>query len=101
MPDGETIRLSSELDTRRLAEDLAAALIPGDVIALEGDLGAGKTTLCRYLIRALSADDALEVPSPTFALMQPYEARFTVRHFDLYRLSDPDELDDIGFFDAE
>ncbi len=63
------------------------ALRAGDVLALSGDLGAGKTTLARGLIRALAGDPGLDVPSPTFTLVQAYETRVPVHHFDLYRLS--------------
>lgn len=87
----------SEPDVLRFAEHLAFALTTGDVLALEGDLGAGKTTFTRVLIRALSSDSVTEVPSPTFTLVQSYELpRFTIAHFDLYRLTDPDELHELG-----
>lgn len=76
------------------------ALRAGDAIALKGDLGAGKSTLARALIRALADDVNLEVPSPTFTLVQSYETRVPVHHFDLYRLSAPDELDELGLDDA-
>lgn len=93
-----TINLDSEEATTRLAEDLAMILKPGDVIALEGDLGAGKSAFARALIRAFVDDAALDVPSPTFTLVQPYEmGRFPLAHFDLYRLSDPEELIELGF----
>lgn len=76
------------------------ALRAGDAIALKGDLGAGKSTLARALIRALADDSGLEVPSPTFTLVQSYETRVPVHHFDLYRLAAPDELDELGLDDA-
>ncbi len=93
-------RLPDEQATTRLGEDIAAALRPGDAIALEGDLGAGKTTLARGLIRAFAGDPELEVPSPTFTLVQAYDTRIPVQHFDLYRLAAPDELDELGFDEA-
>ena len=87
----------SEPGMLRLAEELAFALLAGDVIALEGDLGAGKTTFARGLIRALSNGAITEVPSPTFTLVQTYETpRFEAAHFDLYRLRDPAELLELG-----
>ncbi|SON53571.1 ADP-binding protein [Hartmannibacter diazotrophicus] len=95
------LRLEGEAATLRLAEDLAAILKPGDCLCLDGDLGAGKTTLARALIRAVAGSPALEVPSPTFTLVQSYETdRLTIHHFDLYRLAGPDELFEIGFDDA-
>ncbi|WP_394888375.1 tRNA (adenosine(37)-N6)-threonylcarbamoyltransferase complex ATPase subunit type 1 TsaE [Mesorhizobium sp. AaZ16] len=92
--------LPDERATGMLGADLALALRAGDVLALEGDLGAGKTTLARGLIRALAEDPELEVPSPTFTLVQAYEARIPIHHFDLYRLSSAAELDELGFDDA-
>ncbi|UCI07961.1 tRNA (adenosine(37)-N6)-threonylcarbamoyltransferase complex ATPase subunit type 1 TsaE [Mesorhizobium sp. B1-1-8] len=92
--------LADEAATARLGEDLAMALRAGDAVALQGDLGAGKSTLARALIRALAEDADLEVPSPTFTLVQSYETRIPVHHFDLYRLSSPDELDELGLDDA-
>lgn len=87
----------SETDLARIAEHIAFMLTPGDVLALEGDLGAGKTTFARALIRALSNGAATEVPSPTFTLVQTYSAsRFDIAHFDLYRLADPHELAELG-----
>ena len=92
--------LADEAATARLGEDLAMALRPGDVLALKGDLGAGKSTMARALIRALADDTALDVPSPTFTLVQSYDTRVPVHHFDLYRLSSASELDELGFDDA-
>lgn len=95
-----TIDLPDETATAALAEDIAARLRTGDLITLRGGLGAGKTTFARALIRAVADDPALEVPSPTFTLVQTYAARLAVAHFDLYRLSDASELDEMGFDDA-
>ncbi len=93
-----TVALADEKATQRLAVDIAAALAPGDLITLSGDLGAGKTAFARALIRHLAGNDALEVPSPSFTLMQSYDLpRFAVLHADLYRLSGPAELAELGF----
>src|SRR4029450_12392949 len=84
-----------------LMTDVAAVLEPGDLITLSGDLGAGKTTFARALIRYLAGDDRIEVPSPTFTLMQTYALpSFTVLHADLYRLSGAGELAELGLEDA-
>ena len=91
-----TISLAGERDTIRLGEDLALALKPGDCLALIGDLGAGKSTLARAFIRAMADEPDLEVPSPTFTIIQTYDARIPVAHLDLYRLSDVSELDELG-----
>ncbi len=89
--------LADEAATARLGEDLAMALRAGDAIALRGDLGAGKSTLARALIRALADDTGLEVPSPTFTLVQSYELpACPVLHADLYRVEDESELEEIG-----
>lgn len=91
-----TLPLAGEKDTIRLGEDLALALKAGDCLALSGDLGAGKSTLARAFLRAMADDPHLEVPSPTFTLVQGYELRLPVAHFDLYRIADPSELDELG-----
>src|SRR6478736_7810364 len=93
--------LADEAATYRLMTDVAAIIEPGDVITLSGDLGAGKTTFARALIRYLAGDDTIEVPSPTFTLTQTYSLPFfAVVHVDLYRLSGPGELAELGFDDV-
>lgn len=83
--------------TRRFGEDFALALIKGDLVTLSGDLGAGKSSLARAVIRAIADDEGLEVPSPTFTLVQSYEAlRIPIAHADLYRISHGEELDELG-----
>lgn len=94
------MNLADEAATGRLGEAVAAQLRPGEAVCLTGPLGAGKSTLARALVRALTTPDE-EVPSPTFTLVQFYEGpRLTVAHFDLYRLSDPDEAYEIGLDEA-
>ncbi|HET8727209.1 MAG TPA: tRNA (adenosine(37)-N6)-threonylcarbamoyltransferase complex ATPase subunit type 1 TsaE [Alphaproteobacteria bacterium] len=95
-----TIPLPDEAATAALAERLAALLQPGDAVALAGDLGGGKTSFARAAIRALARAE-VEVPSPTFTLVQTYElGPAPVWHFDLYRLSGPDEVIELGWDEA-
>ncbi len=95
-----TLVLPNEQAMQRLVTDIAVALEPGDLITLSGDLGAGKTTFARALIRHLAEDPAIEVPSPTFTLMQAYDLpRVSVVHADLYRVSGSSELAELGFDD--
>jgi tRNA threonylcarbamoyl adenosine modification protein YjeE len=92
-----TIPGLSEPQLARLGEDIAFAARRGDLITLSGELGAGKTTLARAIIRALGTNAAEEIPSPTFTLVQAYAcARMPASHFDLYRLDKPSELDELG-----
>jgi tRNA threonylcarbamoyladenosine biosynthesis protein TsaE len=94
------INLPDEAATAALAARLAAIACPGDVIALEGDLGAGKTTFARAFIRASGVVDE-EVPSPTFTLVQTYEAaQAAIWHFDLYRLTAADEAWELAIEEA-
>ncbi|MBE0578909.1 MAG: tRNA (adenosine(37)-N6)-threonylcarbamoyltransferase complex ATPase subunit type 1 TsaE [Devosia sp.] len=92
--------LPDDAATAELGASLARELVAGDIVLLEGDLGAGKTALARAIIRSLAGDPALEVPSPTFALVQPYDTPAgPVLHADLYRLGDPREVDELGLLD--
>jgi tRNA threonylcarbamoyl adenosine modification protein YjeE len=91
-----SVALANETATAYLMADLALLTGPGDVIALSGDLGAGKTAAARAMIRYLANDPALEVPSPTFTLAQSYELPFPIVHADLYRINDASELEEIG-----
>jgi N-acetylmuramate 1-kinase len=95
-----TVTLANEQATARFAVDIACALEPGDLVTLSGDLGAGKTAFARALIRHLADDATIEVPSPSFTLLQTYELpRFPVVHADLYRISGAGELSELGFDD--
>ena len=91
--------LPDEAATARLGRAVAGLLRRGDAVLLFGELGAGKSTLARALVRALTRPDE-EVPSPTFTLVQHYEGRLPVAHFDLYRLAAPEEADELGLDDA-
>lgn len=94
--------LRNEAETEVFARDFARALGPQDAVCLRGGLGAGKTSFCRAVIRELCGDDRLEVPSPTFTLVQHYEADDgrALWHFDLYRIEDPDEVYETGWEEA-
>src|SRR5215813_10328596 len=95
-----TTTLADEAATHRLMTDVAATLEPGDLITLSGDLGAGKTTFARAMIRYLAGDETIEVPSPTFTLIQVYDLpRFPLVHADLFRVSGASELAELGFDD--
>ena len=100
MPATMTLHLADEAATAALGVRLARVLRPGDVVLLAGDLGAGKTALARAVIRHLMADPDLDVPSPSFALVQPYEGGgHTLLHADLYRLAAERDVDELGLFD--
>ncbi|HEX8583558.1 MAG TPA: tRNA (adenosine(37)-N6)-threonylcarbamoyltransferase complex ATPase subunit type 1 TsaE [Allosphingosinicella sp.] len=93
------IYLRGPAGTESFGRRLAAVLRPGDVVALYGDLGAGKTTLARGLLRGLGFEG--DVASPTFPIVQPYEELgLPVWHVDLYRIEDPAELEELALEDA-
>jgi len=95
------IRLADPQATEAIGASLAAVLAPGDVITLEGPLGAGKTSIARGLLAALGLVG--EAPSPSFAIVQPYawpEVRMPVLHVDLYRIEDARELEELGLDEA-
>lgn len=99
-----SVILTSEQDAVRFAAAIAALARPGDVIALFGTLGMGKTVFSRAFIRALGNPNE-EVPSPTFTLVQTYDAKkngvpLCVWHFDLYRIKQPEEIYELGFEEA-
>lgn len=95
-----SLSLPDEAATAALGARLACIARPGDVIALYGDLGAGKTTLARALIRQLAGPET-EAPSPTFTLVQTYATPgLAIWHFDLYRLEHPDEARELGLEEA-
>jgi len=90
------LELKSEADTLSLARSLATVLRGGDVIGLEGGLGAGKTTFARGAVHALGVPEETAVTSPTFALLHQYEGRLPVAHADFYRLGAEAELEELG-----
>lgn len=94
-------KTSSEEETIKVAAAFAATLKPRDIILLNGDLGMGKSVFSRAVIRAITHNPDLDVPSPTFTLAQTYDTPMgDIWHFDLYRLKDPEELYEIGWEDA-
>ncbi len=88
---------AGEAQTLELGKKLGQLLPPATLILLRGDLGAGKTVFARGVARGLGVDADTPITSPTFTLMNHYSARHELYHFDLYRLSDPDELIELGF----
>jgi tRNA threonylcarbamoyl adenosine modification protein YjeE len=96
---GRELMLAGPADTEALGARIAAGLRLGTAVALEGDLGAGKTVLARAVLRALGVEE--DVPSPTFTLVQSYETpKLAVRHYDLYRIENAVEMDELGLEEA-
>lgn len=96
-----TVAIADEEEMTALGADLARILRPGDRVGLVGPLGAGKTSLARAILRALADDPTMDVPSPTFTLVQEYALALEVRHVDLYRLADPAEAVELGLGEGE
>ncbi len=95
------IQTGSEQETVDFANGLARSLRSGDVVLLYGDLGMGKSVVSRTIIRALCKSSAMEVPSPTFTLVQTYDTPSDlIWHFDLYRLADTSEIYELGWEEA-
>ena len=82
-------------DTKKIAADMALKLKSGDVLCLYGDLGAGKTAFVQGLAKGLGIDE--HITSPTFTIVKEYEGRLPLYHFDVYRISDSDEMYEVGF----
>jgi tRNA threonylcarbamoyladenosine biosynthesis protein TsaE len=96
-----SLHLSSLDATDALGARIAATLRAGDVVLLAGPYGAGKTALARALLRALTGDPRLEVPSPSYTLVQTYETPIgPVHHFDLWRLDGPEAVVELGWDEA-
>ncbi len=92
------LALPSPAATHALAARVASQVRPGDAILLEGPLGAGKSEFARAFLRSITANPALEVPSPTFTLVQTYDSpRGPIHHFDLWRLDGPAALEELGW----
>ena len=89
-----TIATSSADETRRIGGAMGRAAMPGDVILLHGELGAGKTTLTQGILQGLGGDEYAS--SPTFVLISQYEARLTLYHVDLYRIDKPEDTFELG-----
>src|ERR1700678_4487051 len=100
-PDSTTLALPTLAATEALAARLAPLLRSGDVVLLQGQLGAGKTAFARALLRALTGDPALDVPSPSFTLVQTYDTPAgPVHHYDLWRIDRADDLAELGLEEA-
>lgn len=84
-------------ETAHFAKELAILARPGDVVCLDGDLGAGKTALTQQIAKGLGVPDSCYVTSPSFAILQEYPGRIPLYHMDFYRLSGMSEVEDLGF----
>lgn len=93
--NNQLIQTLSPAETREVGEKIAQLLKPGDVICLNGDLGAGKTALTQGVARGLGVKEP--VTSPTFTLINEYQGRLPLYHFDVYRLGGPEEMADLGY----
>ncbi len=92
---------NSEAETQKIAENISNTLQNNDILLLSGDLGAGKSVFARALLRILAKNPALDVPSPTYTLLQTYDTPMgKIAHFDLYRLKTPDEIYELGWEDT-
>jgi tRNA threonylcarbamoyladenosine biosynthesis protein TsaE len=101
MSDPLIVALPDVAATEALARRLASLVRVGDCILLDGPLGAGKTTLARAFLRAAAGDEAMEVPSPSFTLLQTYDTKIgPVFHYDLWRLDGPNELTELDWDEA-
>jgi tRNA threonylcarbamoyladenosine biosynthesis protein TsaE len=101
MPDSLIVPLGDLAATETLARQLASVARAGDCILLEGPLGAGKTALARAFLREAAGDETMEVPSPSFTLVQIYDTEIgSVFHYDLWRLDGPDSLTELDWEDA-
>jgi len=93
------LQTSSAEETQRVGEDIAAHLHGGEILLLQGDLGAGKTQLTKGIARGLGV--SAEVVSPTFTLVAQYEGRLPLAHYDLYRVETPADLQEIGYLEED
>lgn len=95
------IQTKNELETAAIAAQIMSEALDNKIVFLQGDLGTGKTVFARSLIRCLAQNNVLEVPSPTFSLLQTYNSDYgEIWHYDLYRLKAPDEVYQLGWEEA-
>jgi tRNA threonylcarbamoyladenosine biosynthesis protein TsaE len=99
LPERLSLALASQRDTRRLGRVLASVLGPGDLLLLEGGLGAGKTFLVQSIVRALGVPSDQPVTSPTFEILHEFQGRVPIVHADLYRLDPSEPLHELGLLD--